>query len=204
MIPAFNEVGQIEAVLDAAKAVTIFDEIVVVDDGSLDETAAVARARGVTVLELPENRGKGAALQAGIKAVKTDIVVFSDADIVGLKERHFNLLIQPLLDNTDLMMTVGKFSGGRLRTDLSQSLIPAISGQRAARRKFLTSLPDMRSSRFGVEILITRHAKATGSKIMEVALHDLTQVMKEEKMGVMKGMTARLKMYREMSKSFFE
>lgn len=57
-------------------------EIVVVDDGSDDETAEKARAAGAdVVLRLPENRGKGAAVKAGVLAASGRVVVFTDVDL---------------------------------------------------------------------------------------------------------------------------
>ncbi len=202
VIPAYNEEQQIGAVLEVGRSTKLIDEIVVVDDGSSDGTVDVAREYGAKVVELPENRGKGGAIQAGIEAARANIIMFSDADIIGLKTGHFTSLVQPLLDDPELVMTVGKFVGGRLRTDLSQTLIPAISGQRAARREWLVGLPDVSKSRFGVEVLITRHAKATGSKTMEISLSELTQVMKEEKLGLVKGVSARMRMYQDILKTF--
>ncbi len=201
IIPAFDEEERIGDVIAAAKSVPLIDDIVVVNDGSTDSTAQVAREAGVRVVNLPANHGKGYAMQRGIKAVDADILVFSDADIMGLSGEHFELLIEPLLNDGELMMTVGKFSGGRLRTDLSQNLIPSISGQRAIKRELIKGLPDLSTTRFGAEIAITRHAKAREAKVLEVTLNDLTHVMKEEKLGVVKGLSARLKMYQEMYRS---
>ncbi len=65
LIPACNEAGRIEAVLDGLHALPRELEIVVVDDGSTDDTLACARAHGATVLRHPFNLGYGAALQTG-------------------------------------------------------------------------------------------------------------------------------------------
>src|SRR3972149_2402539 len=201
VVPAYNEDQHIGDVLAAAKSVPLITEIIVVNDGSTDDTAKVAGAAGVRVINIPANLGKGHAMQMGIQAVDADIVVFSDADIIGLQGHHFVRLIQPLLDEPKLRMTVGKFSGGRLRTDLSHNLLPPISGQRALRRELVDSLPDLSTTRFGAEIIITKHAKAQHVGVKEVILSDLTHVMKEEKLGVVRGLSARLKMYREMYRS---
>ncbi len=204
VVPSYNEEDRIGLVLEAAAGSALLTETIVVDDGSFDRTAEVAREYGVKVIVLAENIGKGGAMQAGIEATDADIIAFSDADIIGLTPSHFNLLIEPLLLDPELTMTIGKFSGGRLRTDWSQNLIPAISGQRAIRREFLTDLPDLIDARFGVEMLITRHAKNIEAKTCEVILEDLTQVMKEEKLGVVKGVSARMRMYQDIFKTFLK
>ena len=84
VIPAFNEEPGIGAALREihAAAATIDGrvEVLVVDDGSQDRTAEVARAEGARVLSMPVNRGYGAALKAGIRQVAFDTIVITDAD----------------------------------------------------------------------------------------------------------------------------
>lgn len=80
LIPAYNEAAGIAPVVTAARA---FLPVLVVDDGSLDETAARAEAAGADVLRQKPNQGKGAALQAGFRrAIVHDYeaVVTLDAD----------------------------------------------------------------------------------------------------------------------------
>jgi glycosyltransferase involved in cell wall biosynthesis len=83
LIPAYNESSRIAAVLERVKASLPGYTIVVVDDGSADDTSEVARASGARVLRHPFNLGYGAALQTGYKyAVRgdTDLLVQMDAD----------------------------------------------------------------------------------------------------------------------------
>ncbi len=85
VIPAFNEEGAISTgireVREVMAGVDYAWEIIVVDDGSQDRTAELARAEeGVTVLAMPENRGYGAALKTGIRRSHYDIIVITDAD----------------------------------------------------------------------------------------------------------------------------
>ena len=81
VIPAWNEAKSITAVINSVRPYV--DEVIVVEDRSKDETAALAAATGVTVLYHPINRGQGAALQTGNDyALKNgaDIIVHFDAD----------------------------------------------------------------------------------------------------------------------------
>ncbi len=81
VIPAFNEADSIESVVLAVKKYV--DEVVVVDDGSQDETASIARSAGATVLVHDVNRGQGAALETGQEYARrqgADFVLHFDAD----------------------------------------------------------------------------------------------------------------------------
>ena len=67
IIPAFNEGATLERVLASVEKAGLGCEVVVVNDGSKDRTAEVAKACGATVLSHPFNLGYGAALQTGYK-----------------------------------------------------------------------------------------------------------------------------------------
>lgn len=203
IVPAYNEVGRIGAVLKVLTEITFLDEVVVVDDGSADGTAEEASSFGVKVLRQTTNLGKGAALQHGFECIDADVYLTIDADLVGLTVQHIEQLLRPILEDPDLMMTVGKFKGGRLLTDLAQHLVPTISGQRGLRASFVRALPPLADSGFAVEVLITRAAEKEGAKVQEVELQNITQVMKEEKLGFVAGMRFRMKMYREMLTRLF-
>ncbi|MHC4158984.1 MAG: glycosyltransferase family 2 protein [Planctomycetota bacterium] len=82
IMPAYNEADAIGKVLD--KLVPMAAEhgwqIIVVDDGSSDNTSKIAEERGAKILTHPQNRGYGASLSSGVRATDADIVVFIDSD----------------------------------------------------------------------------------------------------------------------------
>jgi glycosyltransferase involved in cell wall biosynthesis len=83
IIPAYNAGRHLGAVIDHVAEYVPRDRIVVVDDGSKDDTRAVAEKSGVVVEVHPENRGKGAAIRSGIERAQTLGVPFAillDAD----------------------------------------------------------------------------------------------------------------------------
>ncbi len=69
-IPAYNEANSIEAVVTGAREYA--DDVVVIDDGSADDTAAVAKRAGATVVQHPRNRGYGAALASAFAVARRD------------------------------------------------------------------------------------------------------------------------------------
>ena len=80
VLPAYNEAKVIGTVLQDISALPINLDLIVVDDGSTDDTAAIAREHGARVVSHPANRGNGAAVRTGIRAATGDIIVFMDAD----------------------------------------------------------------------------------------------------------------------------
>lgn len=199
IIPAYNEEKTIGGVLETLKKVDLINNIIVVSDGSTDKTVEVAKKFGVDVLELKENLGKGGALKAGIEKAKGKVVLFLDADLIGLKENHVRNLILPVLDD-EADMTVGIFDRGRVATDLAQKIAPFLSGQRAVNRKVLNDISNLEITRYGVEIALTKYVESSNLRVKKVVLKDLTHIMKEEKMGLLKGFTERMRMYMDIIK----
>ncbi|MDH5439948.1 MAG: glycosyltransferase family 2 protein [Candidatus Bathyarchaeota archaeon] len=110
VIPAFNEELSIGSVLQGTREVlekTGFSyEIIVVNDGSADRTAEVAREHDVVLVENDGNLGKGAALRAGFMKVRGEVIVMMDADGSHQPE-DISRLICPVLRNGDAEVATG-------------------------------------------------------------------------------------------------
>ncbi|MFZ2330118.1 MAG: glycosyltransferase family 2 protein, partial [Atribacterota bacterium] len=136
IIPAYNEEATIAEVIKTVKQVPIINSIIVVSDGSTDRTVEIANSLKVNVFEMKKNIGKGGAIKKGFEKTDSEILLFLDADLIGLNTQHIYSLVNPIIkDLTD--MTVGIFSKGRLLTDLSQMIMPFLSGQRAMKREII-------------------------------------------------------------------
>lgn len=201
VIPAYNEAPNIGRVLHRLVRCPDVHDIIVVCDGSEDNTAAVAARYNVTVVRLPKNVGKGGAMVAGVQHTKADVILFLDADLIGLSLLHVRSLLAPVLGG-DADMSLGVFGDGRPVTDLAQKLMPFLTGQRAIRRDVLQRVPELEQSGFGVEVALSRYAEKHGLKVVKLELGGLAQVMKEEKAGVWKGLRARMQMYWEILRTY--
>lgn len=166
VVPAYNEEHGLPPVLqqlhEVMKAATIDYEIIVIDDGSQDETAAVcARFDGVTVIRHPENRGYGAALKSGIRNARYDLVCITDADGTYPNDRIPELIQQVATGGNHMVVGArrgeqvaipairrpAKWVLGHLANWISSRKIPDInSGLRVFRRdialRFFRVLPD--------------------------------------------------------------
>ncbi len=118
VIPAYNEEGGIAAGIDAVEQALSGwkHEIIVVDDGSTDETARIAEGQGVQVVRLDANRGYGAALKTGIALAKFDWIAIIDADATYPASALPGMLA--LVDSND--MVVGARTGSQVSDPLAR------------------------------------------------------------------------------------
>ena len=158
LIPAFNEAASIGSVvrelLDAAR----WREILVIDDGSSDDTGAQASAAGARVIRHPYNKGNGAAVKTGIRHATGRFVLIADADgqhrpadaarLVSYLDRY-DLVVGARSSGTQASLTrrLGNSVLNRMASYLTRQPIPDLtSGFRAARREclleFLHLLPN--------------------------------------------------------------
>src|SRR5688572_27472261 len=96
ILPAKNEAAGLRRTLPGIRELLPDAEVIVVDDGSTDATADVARELGATVLSSPYSMGNGAAIKRGARAATGDVIVFMDAD-----GQHDPMLIKQLLARLD-------------------------------------------------------------------------------------------------------
>ncbi|MTI60716.1 MAG: glycosyltransferase family 2 protein [Firmicutes bacterium] len=201
LIPAYNEGNTIESIINTLKTIKSIKEVLVINDGSTDNTAELAAKAGARVISLPENLGKGAALQRGIEEISSRIIIMLDADLIGLNKVHITNLLEPIYRG-EADMTVGVFNHGRGITDLAQFFSPNLSGQRAVKAEMISDMSSLKKAGYGVEIAINQHVKKKG-RVKYVDLPDLTHIMKEEKRGIIKGVIDRSKMYWDIFRVLF-
>jgi hypothetical protein len=99
IIPAWNEASRIGATVHAASTLTGVDLVVVVDDGSFDETADIAAQAGASVVRHTRNRGKAAAMETGAEAVRLIESVPGEQASTGREPRHLLFLDADLADS---------------------------------------------------------------------------------------------------------
>jgi glycosyltransferase involved in cell wall biosynthesis len=182
VIPAFDEEGAIEesvrSVLSVMGDSGVDFELIVVDDGSSDRTGELSEAAGAQVLTLPENRGYGAALKAGIARAKHEIIVITDADGTYPAES-----IPVLLENLgEYDMVVGARIGAnvaiplvrrpakwflrRLASYLAGRAIPDLnSGLRVMRKSLVKRFEHLLPSGFSFTTTITLASLCSGALV---------------------------------------
>ena len=149
VIPAYNEAHSIAAVVSAMASAAKWREIIVVDDGSSDETGARAKDAGACVVRHPYNKGNGAAVKSGIRRASGDFVLILDGDgqhratdarRIVARLGEYDLVIGARSTSTQASQTrrLGNAALNRFAGYLTDRDIPDLtSGFRAARREHL-------------------------------------------------------------------
>ena len=193
VIPAHNEAATIAGVIEAFHAQTLVDEVIVVDDASTDDTAALASAYGALVISMPENGGKASAMARGVAAARNDVIFFSDADVTGMTPEMIARIAEPVISG-QFDMYVG--IRGR-RTYWANRLLrftPIIGGQRALRRDLWDQVPSTYKKNFQIEIALNFFAKQCGHRMGFTVVHGFGHVIKERKRGLLPGLWQRFAM----------
>jgi glycosyltransferase involved in cell wall biosynthesis len=108
IVPAYNEGKRVGQVLDVLTGHPLIDELIVVNDGSKDDTEAVLQKRsGIDLISYPDNHGKTHALVLGFNRARNDMVMLIDSDLVGLTRADITALIEPIVSGqADVSMSL--------------------------------------------------------------------------------------------------
>jgi glycosyltransferase involved in cell wall biosynthesis len=192
VIPCYNEVSTIEAILDAVRASEIRDkEILIVDDASTDGTRekllSLPAEAGLRVMFHERNRGKGAALATGFRAATGDVVIVQDADL-EYDPKEYPKLLAPIRAGKADVVYGSRFAGGESHRVLyfwhyaANKLLTLVSNMftnlnltdmetcyKAFRRDVIQKI-DFREERFGFEPEVTAKVARMGCRIYEVGI----------------------------------
>ncbi len=198
VIPAYNEAGRIGRVLAVVAAHPLVAEVVVVDDGSTDDTAArVATVAGVRLIRQPVNAGKSKALRTGLAAARRPLVMLLDADLTGLTADHVTRLITPVLRaRADMAVSL------RANTMTAWRLIGLdyISGERVFRKDLIAGRLDAidRLPKFGFEVFLNEICITHGCRIAVVRWDGVASPFKYRKYGLLTGVLGDIGMMRDL------
>lgn len=202
IVPAFNEEASIKQVVETILEVSDVTELIVVDDGSTDNTSKVLQNiydKRLLVLRHNQNRGKAGALKTGLDNATNENVMFLDADLINFNKEHIEKLYYPIKSGMSLAV-IGILSKGRFATDFAQVFAPMLSGMRCLKRELLSNF-NLWDTRYGIEVALNDYLKKNGIHQTRVNLFGLSHRMKEEKRGFIRGLLDRCAMYWDIIKT---
>ncbi len=192
IIPAYNEGKNILNVLRALREVPAIREIIVVSDGSADDTAERARNfGGVKVIALAQNVGKTEAARRGAVEAQCPALLFCDADLQHLKVQHFSDLIERYCEGYD-MVIMDKGSQPWVFKHVFQS-VPAVSGTRILEKRHFFAVPFKAKDRFQFENRINDYYLEHGLRIAVSPAQEVHDTRKFIKYPFWKGLLLDIK-----------
>ncbi|MGE5550714.1 MAG: glycosyltransferase family 2 protein [Bacteroidota bacterium] len=183
LIPAYNAESTLGPTIEALRLLPEVDAILVVDDGSTDRTAEIARQAAVELVTHPINRGKGAALNTGLAHLRGRqylALALVDSDL-GPSARAFGQLLKPVLDGA-AEMTIARFPPPKRRGGFGLAkgfcrlglylftgtwFASPMSGQRVLAAKILGGLSGFAPG-WGCEPALTIDLHRLGARILEI------------------------------------
>jgi glycosyltransferase involved in cell wall biosynthesis len=193
VIPAYCEGPTIAEVLAPLARHPLIGEIIVVSDGSTDDTVEQARACGARVIDLPVNHGKATAIERGVQAAAHDCILLLDADIHGLTPEKIDAIVTPVMRG-DFAMFVALRERRTYWANRLLHFTPIIGGERALTRTLWNCVPSRYKRKFQIEIALNFFVKRHGGRMGFVLMPGLTHVIKERKRGLWLGLYQRLSM----------
>lgn len=191
IVPAHNEGPRILEVLEVLKNTPRVHEIIVVDDGSSDDTAEVAGTTGAVVIRNESREGKGQALERGIRGASSDVLFFCDADIQGLTPQMIEEILAPVVRG-DAEMSIGARKS-KVRHLIGKTYSPLLDGQRALTRALWARIPSNQKRGYRVEVALNYYAHSYTYRLFEIS-----QATKEDKRGFVRGRYERCLMYKDV------
>jgi len=222
IIPAYNEEKNILGVLRALVASPVLGEIIVVDDGSTDDTVLVVKENfpQVKCILMKKNVGKADALLAGAHVAKNPILFFCDADLTDLKAFQVMDLVAPVVEGrVGMVVGVQERMDAWRDTSLYRKLFPSsknsseessqmsdfvkgLGGEKVMLQKDFLAIPGIAGSDYGVEHRIINYFKEKKLPFEYYVLKGVGHVWKLQKWGIFKGLTREVRAFTTFGRQY--
>lgn len=193
IIPAYNEERTIASTVEIVRSWKKASEVIVVDDGSTDQTRrAISQfVKSTIILHEKANHGKGYAMAKGIEKAKGEVLLFMDGDLLGLTHKDLDDLVAPIL-SAKADMAVGNYEKGK-----PTERFKILSGERAVLKADVLPIVDaLKSVGYGTELLLTKYYK--NKRVIYIDLPFVSPFLKFEKQPVNEAMVSYIKEAREL------
>ncbi|MBI2356950.1 glycosyltransferase family 2 protein [Candidatus Dojkabacteria bacterium] len=189
VIPAYNEEIYINRVLENVIGYQNFNEIIIVNDGSTDNTSAIIeriakKSSKISLLTHQKNLGKTQSIMDGVNMAKGKLIVIVDADLKNLNHTHLDKLIAPVV-NSEVDMTILDRGSDQFSPIGWSSFIIArtIGGERAFWKSDFEQLALKGNERYGLEVIMNMAYIAMNKRIRTISVPDLESLYQFKKTG---------------------
>ncbi|HZT66641.1 MAG TPA: glycosyltransferase [Acidimicrobiales bacterium] len=210
VIPARNEEPTVASVVEACLACRYVRQVVVVDDGSTDDTATRAAAAGAKVVRrgpladgsggpsLAFERSQGSkahAMEAGVEASDAEAILFVDADLIGLTAAHLDAICQPYVEGR-AVMSLGTFDYRWLNPLVVR--LPPTTGERIVPRWVFNAVPPSKRDGYTIEVMINEVIAEGRCSTTARVMKGVTHRTKRQKFGWPDGWRRTWQMFWDM------
>jgi glycosyltransferase involved in cell wall biosynthesis len=201
IVPTYNESKRISNILNVVSDHPLIDEVIVVDDGSKDNTADIVKSYPNIRLVIHEiNRGKSAAVYTGITKAEGEFILLVDADLIGLEKENISNLIKPVVENKcDVSFSLR----GNTPFFWKKIGLDYITGERVFRKSILDKHLEeiLKLPKFGLESFFNIYIIKNRCRIKVVDWDNVASPYKYEKIGLLKGLLADMFMINDIFKT---
>lgn len=189
VVPVYNEEKTIGGVLKVLLASDKIDYTVVVDDGSNDNTLNILKkfkSQKLKIIKSKKNTGKGNAVRVATKDIKSDVILFIDGDLIGLKEEHVEKLLEPVVNGNNIMI-IGLMDKGNFIANIIMPYFPLTGGQRAISANVFTEIrKNPLIGGWGLESVMNDYCRKKKLKFSTVKLDGVDHIgVQAKKYGLM-------------------
>ena len=189
VVPVYNEERTVKGVLDVLLSSKRIDNIIVIDGGSTDNTPSILKKykiKKMRIMRLKKPEGKGGAVKTVTKNIKSEIILFFDADLIGLRKEHVEKLLEPVV-NEGAAMVIGLRDKGNAIANMLMPYFPLTGGERAiSTNVFMEIRKNKLIEGWGIESVMNDYCKKKKLKIAKVMLDGMDHIgLQTKKYGVM-------------------
>lgn len=183
VIPVYNEEDRIVATVNGLKEIDLVDEILIVNDGSTDNTQMIIEKLNVRHIVFQKNMGKGYAMRRAIEEMEYDYIAFVDGDLGETSKEMKKLIIPVISEGVDF--TIAKFPKAREKGGFGfvkalakkgvyfytkREIDTTLSGQRVYKREVMEAM-DYIPNRYGIEVAMTIQALNSNFTFKEIPVN---------------------------------